>query len=235
MGELDATRPGELDLRRFVRTFAVSLIVLGAVAVPLGLSGPSAPDTKGFASAADAARSVANLNEARAEGAPQQAVVNGWHTINLLEIQIRQTNDLLMLLHFGIAMFGAAVSAMIVAGGLALRPSRSATRKVEKWRLFGPDSDDVPASWLNASAVERARVLEEREHLDRIARMAQIPSDDSSEAAPPDERSTPRSLPEGWNADPTGRFDYRFWAGDRWTQQVLRGDEQGIDPNQSGL
>jgi hypothetical protein len=46
-------------------------------------------------------------------------------------------------------------------------------------------------------------------------------------------RADARSPPErraGWHADPWGRWDRRFWDGQRWTEHVLRGSEQGVDP-----
>lgn len=37
--------------------------------------------------------------------------------------------------------------------------------------------------------------------------------------------------PAGWFPDPTGKFQWRFWNGDYWTQDVASGGEQSIDPD----
>lgn len=75
----------------------VALVVLAIVAgaVALNVLGPSKPDTDQYTSLTTAALVDAELNETNAEGAPQQAVVNGWVARDLAAIQIQQNNDLL--------------------------------------------------------------------------------------------------------------------------------------------
>lgn len=34
----------------------------------------------------------------------------------------------------------------------------------------------------------------------------------------------------GWLADPTGRFDQRYWDGSGWTDHVAKGNEVSKDP-----
>jgi len=34
----------------------------------------------------------------------------------------------------------------------------------------------------------------------------------------------------GWLADPTGRFELRYWDGSRWTQSVVTGGVSSSDP-----
>ena len=34
----------------------------------------------------------------------------------------------------------------------------------------------------------------------------------------------------GWYADPTARFDHRYWDGTRWTDHVSRGGQMVSDP-----
>ena len=34
----------------------------------------------------------------------------------------------------------------------------------------------------------------------------------------------------GWHADPTGRFQYRYWDGATWTDQTSSGSEVTTDP-----
>jgi hypothetical protein len=128
------------------RRFAVVLGLLLVVAVPIGLLGPTKPDLKAYDtgtydtaaynSAVAAALSDATTNEARSQGAPQQAVVNGWLARDLAVIQIkqandeinqnvtriRQTNDLLVLEHMIAAMLVAVVLALILVGLTGRRP-----------------------------------------------------------------------------------------------------------------
>src|SRR5689334_8585591 len=34
----------------------------------------------------------------------------------------------------------------------------------------------------------------------------------------------------GWHADPTGRFDHRYWNGSEWTEHVSTNGVQSVDP-----
>jgi len=38
------------------------------------------------------------------------------------------------------------------------------------------------------------------------------------------------NAPAGWYADPSGRFELRYWDGGRWTEHVSRGGNQYTDP-----
>lgn len=35
----------------------------------------------------------------------------------------------------------------------------------------------------------------------------------------------------GWYRDPTGSYEFRYWDGSRWTNQVSSGGTAGADPN----
>jgi hypothetical protein len=49
--------------------------------------------------------------------------------------------------------------------------------------------------------------------------------------APPTEAPTAPALRGAWHPDPTGRHDYRWWDGERWTDQVASADgRRGSDP-----
>ena len=41
--------------------------------------------------------------------------------------------------------------------------------------------------------------------------------------------STPK-VPAAWYADPSGRYELRYWDGNEWTEHVARGGQQFIDP-----
>jgi hypothetical protein len=37
-------------------------------------------------------------------------------------------------------------------------------------------------------------------------------------------------VPAGWYADPSGRFELRYWDGNQWTEHVSRDGQQFTDP-----
>ena len=37
-------------------------------------------------------------------------------------------------------------------------------------------------------------------------------------------------VPAGWYADPSGRFELRYWDGNAWTEHVSRAGQQFTDP-----
>ena len=37
------------------------------------------------------------------------------------------------------------------------------------------------------------------------------------------------AVPAGWKADPTGRHQFRYWAGSQWTDNVADDGEQSMD------
>lgn len=38
------------------------------------------------------------------------------------------------------------------------------------------------------------------------------------------------NIPANWYADPSGRFELRYWDGQKWTEHVARGGQQFTDP-----
>ncbi len=55
-------------------------------------------------------------------------------------------------------------------------------------------------------------------------------TDRQTEAAVPATLTASASAPPSWQADPSGRFDFRNWGGDEWTEFVSKGGEQSTDP-----
>lgn len=37
-------------------------------------------------------------------------------------------------------------------------------------------------------------------------------------------------VPAAWYADPSGRYELRYWDGTEWTEHVARGGQQFVDP-----
>lgn len=42
--------------------------------------------------------------------------------------------------------------------------------------------------------------------------------------------ATSGAAPAAWYADPSGRFELRYWDGKEWTEHVARGGQQFTDP-----
>jgi hypothetical protein len=42
--------------------------------------------------------------------------------------------------------------------------------------------------------------------------------------------STSPAVPAGWYADPSSRFELRYWNGTEWTEHVARSGQQFTDP-----
>ena len=55
---------------------------------------------------------------------------------------------------------------------------------------------------------------------------AQPAAQPSAQAAPPPNTG----VPANWYADPSGRFELRYWDGSQWTEHVARGGQQFTDP-----
>ena len=54
------------------------------------------------------------------------------------------------------------------------------------------------------------------------------PAAATTPAAP--SRPSPAHPPAGWFADPTSRHEFRYWNGERWTEQASRGGQILVDP-----
>ena len=42
--------------------------------------------------------------------------------------------------------------------------------------------------------------------------------------------ATESTVPAGWYADPSGRYELRYWDGSAWTEHVSRAGQQFTDP-----
>jgi hypothetical protein len=49
-------------------------------------------------------------------------------------------------------------------------------------------------------------------------------------AAEPAVQATASAAPAGWYADPSGRYELRYWDGGTWTEHVSRAGQQYTDP-----
>ena len=104
-----------------------------------------------------------------------------------------------------------------------------------------PDPVDEPAGWANAPDATSNEPAD-----DSIAALAAQVSEPEAvapvvEAAPsipaatePAPAAAPAAaepaVPAGWYADPSGRFELRYWDGAAWTEHVSRAGQQFTDP-----
>lgn len=90
-----------------------------------------------------------------------------------------------------------------------------------------PAATDEPAGW--ASAPEETGEAS-------VADLATQVSEPEPEAAPePEPVAEPEpaaesAVPAGWYADPSGRFELRYWDANAWTEHVSRAGQQFTDP-----
>jgi hypothetical protein len=79
---------------------------------------------------------------------------------------------------------------------------------------------DEPAGW--ASGVGTAGVASEAAGVSEPA--------ESAEPEPAAAASTAAAAPAGWYADPSSRYELRYWDGGQWTEHVSRAGQQFTDP-----
>jgi hypothetical protein len=93
-----------------------------------------------------------------------------------------------------------------------------------------PAAVDEPAGWANEPDGGDASLA---------ALAAQVGADEpAAQSEPALEQSAPSepapspepAVPAGWYADPSGRFELRYWDGTAWTEHVSRQGQQFTDP-----
>ena len=86
------------------------------------------------------------------------------------------------------------------------------------------DAVDEPAGWAAAPEETPAPV---EEPVEDLATQVVEP-----EPVPVVEESAPAesTVPAGWYADPSGRYELRYWDGTAWTEHVSRAGQQFTDP-----
>jgi len=103
-----------------------------------------------------------------------------------------------------------------------------------------PAAVDEPAGW--ASAPEETQAEETPSEAAPAEATAEPTVDDlavqvsepepTPEAEPVAEAApaAESAVPAGWYADPSGRFELRYWDGNAWTEHVSRAGQQFTDP-----
>jgi hypothetical protein len=97
-----------------------------------------------------------------------------------------------------------------------------------------PSAVDEPAGWGTAVEPEAAPATPAAEPDSSIA--ALVAEVEATEAAtdvaaePAQAAAAESAVPAGWYADPSGRFELRYWDGAAWTEHVSRAGQQFTDP-----
>lgn len=112
-------------------------------------------------------------------------------------------------------------------------PAAAAVAAVEE----APAAVDEPAGW--AAAPEEAADVATDTADSSIADLAAQVSEPEPEPEPEPAVAEPvaeaapaaeSTVPAGWYADPSGRFELRYWDGAAWTEHVSRAGQQFTDP-----
>ncbi len=95
-----------------------------------------------------------------------------------------------------------------------------------------PAAVDEPAGWATAPE-ETPDTPEEASVADLAAQVSEPEPEPEPAVAEPAAEAAPAAesaVPAGWYADPSGRFELRYWDGAAWTEHVSRAGQQFTDP-----
>jgi hypothetical protein len=99
-----------------------------------------------------------------------------------------------------------------------------------------PAAVDEPAGWATAPAETADAGTTDSSIADLAAQVSEPepePEPEPAVAEPVVAEAAPAvesTVPAGWYADPSGRFELRYWDGTAWTEHVSRAGQQFTDP-----
>jgi hypothetical protein len=119
-------------------------------------------------------------------------------------------------------MVDAGTAPMSEPAGWAAEPSTSSTTTEEpasEWSAAGAGAGAAAAAneWSGSTTTEPEPPTTTPERQPEPV------------AAPPAAASVP-TTPAGWYPDPSGRYEMRYWDGDKWTEHVSRQGQTYTDP-----
>ncbi len=109
-----------------------------------------------------------------------------------------------------------------VAAAVAADEAPAAVEEPAGWATAPDETADTPAE---ASIADLAAQVSEPEP-EREPEPEPVAEPAVAEEAPAAESA----VPAGWYADPSGRFELRYWDGAAWTEHVSRAGQQFTDP-----
>lgn len=116
-----------------------------------------------------------------------------------------------------------------VTGFVTVGIGALATKKKLKCHACGEYNDTGSAKPWNGPA--NKRLANKYGTGDSSPAMAAPPPPPVAAPPPPPPPVPTPSVPAGWNPDPRGRYELRYWDGQQWTNHVATGGGQTIDPN----
>lgn len=98
-----------------------------------------------------------------------------------------------------------------------------------------PAPVDEPAGWATApdetpTETPTETPIEEASIADLAAQVSEPEPEPQPEPAAEAAPAAESAVPAGWYADPSGRFELRYWDGTAWTEHVSRAGQQFTDP-----
>ncbi|MGA9277227.1 DUF2510 domain-containing protein, partial [Ilumatobacter sp.] len=91
-----------------------------------------------------------------------------------------------------------------------------------------PDDDATPEATPEATPAVEPEAAPEAAADETES--APEPEPEASVESAPAETPLDSGVPAGWYADPSGRFELRYWDGSAWTEHVSRAGQQYTDP-----
>jgi hypothetical protein len=137
------------DFVTLLRRFGAVALLVAAIAVWFGM----APDVPNHASGIAGIEAINDSNNARTEGAPQQTVVNGWTTIDYLQLLAEQSDEMASAsvrddrpgAMLGLCVAGIALLALTTRTAAPARPGSSDDSET------GPSTVNPPAGPVESS------------------------------------------------------------------------------------
>ena len=177
------------------------------------------------ASSYDAASLTPLLNEKAAEGWSIVSIVSAG--TNIVAYLSRETDELDMVEE---AAAEVAVEEAIVEEAAA-EVAADATAEPAGWAT--EPATDSPAPADDSIASLAAQVGAADAAADATTTEPAAAAEPTLAAAAPAPAPAPAAepaVPAGWYADPSGRFELRYWDGAAWTEHVSRAGQQFTDP-----
>ena len=172
------------------------------------------------ASSYDADSLIPLLNEKAAEGWDVVSIVSAG--TNIVAYLSRESGELDMIEE---AALEVAVEEAVVeeaAAELAVEDAAVEEAAVEEPAGWAAAPEETAAPADDSIAALAAQVGEE-EAAPVLAATAPVAAPEPTPAPEP-------AVPAGWYADPSGRYELRYWDGAAWTEHVSRAGQQFTDP-----
>jgi hypothetical protein len=112
-------------------------------------------------------------------------------------------------------------AAAAVAAAEVVEEAPAAVDEPAGWATAPAEAEEVAADTTDSSIADLAAQVSEPEPEPEPA-----VAEPAAEAAP----AVESTVPAGWYADPSGRFELRYWDGTAWTEHVSRAGQQFTDP-----